>query len=418
MKNIFYLTIKGFLWLLPLMSVLPQAFSQDVLAEVIDESTNGANDGAIDLTLTGGYSPYEFSWKGPSRFMANTEDISGLKPGQYCVTITDNLCGTLSLCRIIKRCDPILAAGVTVKCPYNAGGTMNLYLNNSGPFVLNWNDGFTQNANNGLTVRNDLDIGSVYCVTVTNTAGCSESVCRLIQSPVGPMQITGSVMHPSCSQQQGSIVQSVMGGHAPYKYTWADNGTITTKDRSNLVPGTYCVTVTDDYGCTTTACYTINAFSSNVKVNLQAVKMLSDCEGQNCNAMIDINPSGGTSPYTFQWSMPNGGSSSQEDLNNLCKVGLYNVTVTDASGCSATKSIIICCCGNSNEPPTPVMCIPSTFTIQGTVIQASSTQGGSININFNPPSSDYGLYWQKNGQFFFKREKLNQSSARRLLCVY
>jgi hypothetical protein len=91
-----------------------------------------------------------------------------------------------------------------------------------------------------------------------------------------------------------------MGGHTPYKYTWADNGTITTKDRSNLVPGSYCVTVTDDYSCTTTACYTINTFSSNVKVNLQAVKMLSDCEGQNCNAMIDINPSGGTSPYTFQ----------------------------------------------------------------------------------------------------------------------
>lgn len=104
--------------------------------------------------------------------------------------------------------------------------------------------------------------------------------------------------------------------------------------------------------------------------------------------------------------MPNGGSSSQEDLNNLCKVGLYNVTVTDASGCSATKSIIICCCGNSNEPPTPVMCIPSTFTIQGTVIQASATQGGLININFNPPSSDYGLYWQKNGQFFSNEKNL------------
>ena len=52
-------------------------------------SCNGANDGSIDLTISGGTPGYTFSWTGPGGFTAATEDISGLAPGTYTVTITD-----------------------------------------------------------------------------------------------------------------------------------------------------------------------------------------------------------------------------------------------------------------------------------------------------------------------------------------
>jgi hypothetical protein len=45
--------------------------------------------GAIDLTICGGVPPYSYQWTGPGGFTANTQDISGLFPGDYFVTVTD-----------------------------------------------------------------------------------------------------------------------------------------------------------------------------------------------------------------------------------------------------------------------------------------------------------------------------------------
>lgn len=63
---------------------------------VVTPPTPGNNDGAIDLTVTGGFydviqdpSAYTVEWSGPNGYTANTEDISGLAPGDYTAIITD-----------------------------------------------------------------------------------------------------------------------------------------------------------------------------------------------------------------------------------------------------------------------------------------------------------------------------------------
>jgi len=53
---------------------------------VTNESALGACDGAIDLTVTGGISPYAYAWSNA----AVTEDITGLCSGTYSVTLTDS----------------------------------------------------------------------------------------------------------------------------------------------------------------------------------------------------------------------------------------------------------------------------------------------------------------------------------------
>ena len=52
---------------------------------------NGADDGSIDLTVSGGTSPYVYSWTktGDDSYTSSSEDISDLSPGTYQVNVTD-----------------------------------------------------------------------------------------------------------------------------------------------------------------------------------------------------------------------------------------------------------------------------------------------------------------------------------------
>lgn len=47
------------------------------------------DEGAIDITVTGGTAPYSFTWTGPNGFVSNSEDLTGLSSGNYAVVVTD-----------------------------------------------------------------------------------------------------------------------------------------------------------------------------------------------------------------------------------------------------------------------------------------------------------------------------------------
>ncbi|NND78820.1 MAG: T9SS type B sorting domain-containing protein [Maribacter sp.] len=65
------------------------------------------------------------------------------------------------------------------------------------------------------------------------------------------------------------------------------------------------------------------------------------CSPEN---LIDLTPVGGTAPYTYNWSGPNGFTSTSEDISEAAP-GYYEVTITDFDGCSVNTGItqIDCC---------------------------------------------------------------------------
>jgi hypothetical protein len=80
----------------------------DDLTATVKNTQPGAADGAIDLTVTGGVSPYTYSWAGPGGVTFTTEDISGLAAGSYTVTVTDTYCGKATLVVTVS-----VATGIT-----------------------------------------------------------------------------------------------------------------------------------------------------------------------------------------------------------------------------------------------------------------------------------------------------------------
>ena len=60
----------------------------DITVDANIGANETTNNGVVDITVTGGTAPFEFSWEGPG-FESADEDPSGMAPGDYTVTITD-----------------------------------------------------------------------------------------------------------------------------------------------------------------------------------------------------------------------------------------------------------------------------------------------------------------------------------------
>ena len=287
-------------------------------------SCNGGSDGGIDITVSGGTSPYSFNWSTSD----TTEDITGISSGSYWVLITDANNCELSDSITLSQADSLLLTLTTtlVDCYGDENGTGTLSLTGgTPPYTYSWND-----LNNQTTATaTGLAVGN-YQATVTDANGCVVGGSISIFAP-NPISYITSSKNPSCfGGCDGEATVQATGGFAPYSFLWDDPSAQTNSTAVGLCSGTYGVTIIDANGCDTN---TTETLSEPNEMALSAVATGETGVGAN-DGTIDLTISGGTTPYVFAWS--NG--TTTEDLTGLSS-GNYSVTVTDNSGCSDTLSI-------------------------------------------------------------------------------
>ena len=159
----------------------------------------------------------------------------------------------------------------------------------------------------------------------------------LMQCCLPPSIITSD---PTCSQNNGSA--SALGdGIGPWTYEWFDAGSNLlqtdlavngSSSIGNLLAGSYYVIVTDAQGCSTLSNFSLLPSST---LNLSTIQSNISCSGSS-NGSINLTVSSLSPPFTYLWS--NGITT--EDLSNLA-LGIYTVTVTDATGCTGVVSATI-----------------------------------------------------------------------------
>ncbi|MBK8556394.1 MAG: SprB repeat-containing protein [Lewinellaceae bacterium] len=168
------------------------------------------------------------------------------------------------------------------------------------------------NANYSFTIGGGFDIN-------LNLTGSSCMAC-LNLPPTASISGNGTV----CNGVSTTLTAS--GGNSYNWSTGATTAAITVNPGSTT---TYTVTVTAELGCTATASKTVNVSTSPT---LTTVVTNPSCYN-GTNGSINLSVSGGTAPYTYAWS--NGFTG--QDPTGLA-AGTFTVTVTDASGCTKTKS--------------------------------------------------------------------------------
>ena len=225
-------------------------------------SCNGANDGSIGLTITGGSGNYTFSWIGPASFSATSKDITGLRAGDYTCTVRDVNGCLLAPAPTFHLTEPAVLSISSTNKSVSVDGAYNINCNGSnsgwitisvsggsiGTYTYNWSTTNGSGIINGQKDQNSLSAGT-YHLIVSDLNNCiATKDITLTEPPAFVTQLTlTDITCKSPGFNNGSVSLTVSGGIAPYSYLWS-NGAVT-KDIADLTPGIYIVTVTDSNGC-------------------------------------------------------------------------------------------------------------------------------------------------------------------------
>lgn len=335
---------------------------------------NGAT-GSIDITVSGGTSPYSFFWSNG----ATTEDVSGLAAGAYNVLVTDlNGCQKSAVFTITAPA-PLQVAFTNqqnVNCFGQSTGSVEAVASGgSGTYSYLWSN------NNNTSILSNVPAGKYY-VTVTDGNNCTKVDSVLITENPKYLITLEVIQNVRCfGDSLGSIAISINGGIAPFSFQWTNLNTGgnygSNEDIYNVPIGTYRVVVADALGCLDSAEYTISGPSAPLSVGAQGFNV--NCFGGS-DGSITTQVNGGTPPYQFVWS----NLSTQPSISGL-SANAYQLTVTDANQCTSVTLI------NITQP------LPYSVNDSIKHVTCNGGNDGAITLtNVSGSNGNYGFIWSNS----------------------
>ena len=346
--------------------ILTDPIPELAVTAIVDQNVScfGGNDGQATANATGGIPPYTYLWDDPAA--QTTATASDLSAGTYTVTVTDTENTEVTDTVIITQPEELIVV-VTGTDPTTPGGTDGTatatVTGGTAPYSYLWDDVLAQTT----ATASDLTEGT-YTVTVTDANGCQTDGTVILTDPLAVIAIVDQNVF-CYGGNDGQATATATGGIPPYTYLWDDPLLQTTATASDLVAGTYTVTVTD----------TENTEVTDTVIITQPEELIVVVTGTDpttpggTDGTATATVTGGTAPYSYLWDdVLAQTTATASDLTE----GIYTVTVTDANGCETDGTIIL-------TDPIPELAVTAivdqnVFCYGGNDGQATATATGGV----------------------------------------
>ncbi len=289
----------------------------------------------------GGAPISNYSWSN-NQSGASLSSITGLTPGTYTVTITDqSMCETIDSAVVVAPSPLVLDSTSTISptCPGEGGGVATVYLSGgTPPYFYDWSvDAFDGIGN--TTIGGGVITAGDYSVTVTDANGCTPVVVDVTIEDPPSIQATfdfASIEPVSCYLSQGvpcdgQATVSAMysdGSAGTFTFNWSSGESDTGVSSSTAVQ--LCQemqqVVISDGSCSIIDSVFI-PFPPPLEEGPNTDIVRVSCFGLSDGA-ITADAMGGTPPYSYNWSNGDMGAT----IQNL-PPGMYVATIMDANGC-------------------------------------------------------------------------------------
>ena len=366
------------------------------LASKVDVNCAGDSTGTARISVTGGTTPYTYTW--PAGVSTGANDSIGINLTSnitYIVTVTDfNGCEDTAAFEIDDLSDVMVSITDSVSILCNGDFNGQLFATpDSGvtPYSYAWqklpSGAVTTGATDSIAIS--LNAGT-YRVMVTDNIGCQDSIDVSLSDPtLLTSSFTDSTVVGCNGASTGSLTITPAGGTPNYTYAWfRANGTVTTGTSDsiaiNLPSDTVGVIVIDANGCRDT---NARIMSEPAAIGGSFTDSTSVACPGGTTGTLTYTSTGGTPNYSFSWSPAVTAGASDSIATGLIANVFYTVTVTDANFCTRIDSARLAI-------PTNTVSISITDSVE---ITCNGLANGQLFATPSGGTAAYSYSWIKLG---------------------
>ncbi len=303
--------------------------SDTLSVQSTETSCFGGNNGQASVSVSGGQSPFTYSWSPSGGSGATANNLAG---ATYTVTVTDANGCLNTAAVVITQPVAIKINSISItnpSCGLANGIAIASASGGTGSLTYNWSNGTSARTNTGLSA-------ATYSITVTDANSCTIGQTAKIQENPKPVVILSVKKPIPCFGDSGSILATISGAKANYTYSWS-NGESEINSSASLqldsLPGnSYSVTITDTDGCSASDSILLKQPKQLQTPRVTTIHSFCGLANGSATALS----SGGTGTLTYSWS--NG--SSNQTAAGLAAAN-YSVLVNDSNNCSSAVKFSI-----------------------------------------------------------------------------
>ena len=306
-----------------------------VSADITEISCQNSNDGAVEITMSGGTGNYQFAISPNLNQFDDFNRFEELGPGDYRVIAQDsNGCFEVIEFTLVEPQELTLTTTVTDEICYQSGdGAINLQIaGGTAPYFSSLNSNADSDFQEGILDYTDLSSGT-HVVFVRDSRGCETS--EVVEINPGVNLAAEAVVTYNCNPlgtaesmvevvfEDASVAADVIVGldtNDPGRMGFDTSFT-------NLSGGMHTLTLLHSNGCMSTIDFEIQVFPP-LELELR----------ENGINRIRATVAGGSGNYELYF---NGGNPTDRRDFVINRTGYYSVTCVDENGCSVTREIFM-----------------------------------------------------------------------------